>query len=103
MDKKIKTIGLFLLILTGQILYGQTTDKEKAFAKGKEAVKLIDSGNFDESINLLKEAQKLDPERIDYPYELALAHYLKEDYKGAIKILEKIIDNKDATERKFGE
>ena len=101
MNRKIKTIGLLLLITTGQILYGQTTNKEKALAKGKEAIQLMDNGKIDESIKLLQEAQKLDPDRIDYPYELALAHYLKEDYKNAIKILKKIIKHKDVNERTF--
>lgn len=55
--------------------------------KGLEAIKLMDNGKFDESIKLLEEAQKLDPKKFDYPYEIAYAHYIQEDYKGAIKIL----------------
>lgn len=99
MKRKIRTIGLILLI-TGQILYGQT-NKEKALAKGQEAIKLMDNGQVDESIKLLKEAQKLDPDRLDYPYELAYAYYLKEDYKGAIKTLEPNIKHKEVSERFF--
>ena len=101
MNRKIRTIGLILLITTGQIIYGQTTNEDKALAKGKEAIQLMDDGKIDESIKLLKEAQKLDPNRIEYPYELAYAHYLKEDYKEVIKTLEKIVGRKDATERLF--
>ena len=101
MNRKIKTIGLLLLIMTGQILYGQTTNEEKALAKGLEAVKLIDAGRLDESVKLLKEAQKLDPKRIDYPYELALVQYMRKDYKGAIKILEKNVGHKDVIGRVF--
>lgn len=100
MIKKIKTIGLILFLSAGQMLYGQT-NKELALAKGREAVELIDNGKLDESIVLLKEAQKLDPDRIDYPYELALVQYMKEDYKGAIKILEKQLKHKDVTDRIF--
>ena len=100
MTKTIKTIGLLLFLAAGQIASGQT-NKEKALEKGQEAIKLMDDGKFDESIKLLEEAQKLDPERIDYPYELAYAHYAKEDFKGAIKILEKNIDHKDVTESLF--
>lgn len=100
MTRKIKTIGLLLFITAGQIVYGQS-NKEKALEKGQEAIKLMDNGKVDESIKLLEEAQKLDPDRFDYPYELAYAHYIKEDYKGAIKILEKNIDHKDVTERLF--
>lgn len=101
MTRKIKIIGLLLFIAGGQIVYGQTVNKEKALEKGREAIQLMDNGKVDESIKLLEEAQKLDPERFDYPYELAYAHYLKEDYSGAIKILEKQINHKDVTELLF--
>lgn len=98
--KKIKTFGLFLFIAIGHVAYSQS-NKEIALEKGMEAIKLMDNGQVDESIKLLEEAQKLDPERIDYPYELAYAHYLKEDYAGAIKILEKHTEHKDVNERLF--
>ena len=100
MTRTIKTIGLLLFITAGQIAFGQT-NKEKALTKGKEAIKLMDNGKLDESIKLLEEAQKLDPERFDYPYELAYAYYAKEDYKEAVKILEKNKTHKDATDRLF--
>lgn len=100
MTNKIKIIGLLLCFVAGQIAYGQT-NKEKALSKGQEAIELMDNGKVDESIKLLEEAQKLDPDRFDYPYELSYAHYLKEDYKGVIEILEKNIDHKDVTERLF--
>lgn len=100
MTKTIKTIGLLLFITAGQIAFGQT-DKEKALEKGQEAIKLMDNGKVEESIKLLEEAQKLDPDRFDYAYELAYAHYLKEDYKGAIKILELNINHKNVNERLF--
>lgn len=97
---KIKTFSLVILLTAGQFAIGQTNE-EKAFAKGHEAIKLMDSGKVDESIKLLEEAQKLDPDRFDYPYELAYAYYLKEDFKGAIKILEKNKNHKDVTDRLF--
>jgi tetratricopeptide (TPR) repeat protein len=100
MTRTIKTIGLLLFFTAGQIAFGQT-NKEKALEKGQEAIKLMDDGKVPESIKLLEEAQKLDPDRFDYPYELAYAHYLKEDYKGAVKILEKNKSHKDVTERLF--
>lgn len=83
-----KTTAWILLLFAAQITYGQN-NKEKAFAKAQEAVQLMDKGKVDESITLLEEAQKLDPERYIYPYELAYAYYLKQDYKKAVKILEK--------------
>src|SRR5688572_17904692 len=95
-----KTITLFLFLTIGQIVCGQN-DKEKALSKGREAIQLMDNGKIEESIKLLEEARKLDPDRFDYPYELAYARYIKEDYTGAISILEKLLDHKDATERLF--
>ena len=100
MTRTIKTFGLLLFITAGQIAFGQT-NKEKALAKGQEAIKLMDNGKLDESIKLLEEAQKLDPDRFDYPYELAYAYYAKEDFKEAVKILEKNKTHKDVTERLF--
>jgi len=97
MTKTIKTLGFLLLITAGQFAFGQT-NKEIALTKGQKAIELMDNGKIKESIKLLEEAQKLDPDRFDYPYEMAYAHYLQEDYKGAIKILEKIMNHKDVEE-----
>ncbi len=92
---------LISAILLTVISMNAQNKKEQALAKGQEAVELMDNGRFDESIKLLEQAQKLDPDRFDYPYELALAHYLKEDYKTAIKILEKNKNHPDVTDRLF--
>lgn len=101
MTRKIKTIGFLLFIMAGQIVYGQTTNKEKALDKGKEAIKLMDNGKFDESIKLLEEAQKYDPDDINYPYELGYAYYAKKDYKKASKYLESILKHKDINDRVY--
>ncbi|MFA7380234.1 MAG: tetratricopeptide repeat protein [Bacteroidia bacterium] len=101
MTRKIKTIGLLLFIAVGQIVFGQTTNKEKALSIGKEAIKLMDNGKIDESIELLEEAQKLDPEDIIYPYELGYAYYAKKDYKKAKKYLESILKHKDINDRVY--
>jgi tetratricopeptide (TPR) repeat protein len=100
MTKIIKTIALVLFIIIGKNTYGQT-DKEKALEKAHMAIELMDKGEFEESILLLEEAQKLDPDRLDYPYEMAYAYYLMEDYEEVIKILENNIDHKDVNERLF--
>jgi len=100
MKKTLKTIGLLLFISAGQFAYGQS-DKEKAFEKGNKAVQLEDAGKYDEAIILLKEAQKLDPEYISYPYELAYSYYSKQDYKTAINYLEPILNNAKADDQVF--
>ncbi len=100
MLRKCLPLGLVLVFCLGQLVNAQS-NAESALAKAREAVELMDNGKYDESIKLLEEAQVLDPGRFDYPYELAYAYYLKEDYKQAIKILEKNIDHKDVTEQLF--
>jgi tetratricopeptide (TPR) repeat protein len=77
------------------------TNKEIALKKGMEAVKLMDQGKLDESIKLLKEAQKIDTEEINYPYEIAYAHHLKKDTKEALRIVEGLVKKSGATERIF--
>lgn len=101
MTNKIKAIGMMLFLATGQAVYGQATDKEKALDKGKEAIRLMDDGKFDESIQLLEEAQKLDPGDIIYPYELGYAYYARKEYTKASKYLESILKHKDVNDRVY--
>jgi tetratricopeptide (TPR) repeat protein len=61
----------------------------------------MDNGKVDESIKLLEEAQKLDPDNINYPYELGYAYYAKENYKKASKYLESILKHKDINDRVY--
>src|SRR4051812_34208800 len=95
-----KALMLIVLVSAIQIVAAQT-NKETALSKATEAIKLVDDGKFDDGIKLLEEAQKLDPDNYNYPYEIAYARYSKEDYKGAIDILEKITDYKDVNDRLY--
>ncbi|MCO6495745.1 MAG: hypothetical protein J5I91_08720 [Bacteroidetes bacterium] len=94
----IKLIGVFILLLSTQLSYSQTSDskKDKAAKIAHQAIKLMDDGYFKKSIQMFKECKRLDPENIIYPYEIAYAYYLKQDYKKTIKILERIKRHKDA-------
>ena len=65
MIKNIKTYSLFLLVIAGQLAFGQS-DKEKALEKGNKAIELEDGGKMDEAIKLLEESQKLDPDNFNY-------------------------------------
>lgn len=95
MNKILKIIGLLTMIFVGQISYGQTT-KEQALVKAREGIRLEDKeGKFDEAIKLFDEAQMLDPENINYPYEMAYAYISKKEYKEALSILEKLLNHKD--------
>ena len=97
MIKQIKLIALFVLLFTASAVYSQT-NSEKAIEMKENAIKLMDDGKVDESIKILQEAQKLDPENIFIPYEIAYAYVLKKDYQEAVKILEKNLDNKKVTD-----
>ncbi|HEY8404801.1 MAG TPA: tetratricopeptide repeat protein [Flavobacteriales bacterium] len=74
--------------------YSQTKE-EQAESLTRSAIELMDNGHVDESIALIKKAQKLDPNNIIYPYELGYAYYLKKDYKSAIKVLSKLTNRPD--------
>lgn len=88
----------FIIILTYSLAsYGQN-EQEEALKLGYKAVEMIDNGKQLEAIDLLKQAKKLDPENIDYTYEIAYAYYTLKEYKKAIKILKKITQHKDATD-----
>ncbi len=84
-----KLIFVLLFHLSSFPLLAQT-NKEIAYSKGMEAIKLMDEGKIDESINILKVCQKLDPDNYVYPYEIAFAHVQKDEYGKAIKILNKV-------------
>lgn len=81
---------LLLLVQFIVVSFFAQTDQEKAFEKAKEAIKMMDAGQIDESIQLLRECEKMDPENYQYPYEIAYAHVLKEEYDKAAKILKKV-------------
>ena len=100
MKNTLKLFGLILILTTSQITFGQT-NKEKALEKGKKAIQLEDEGNFKEAIALLEEAQKLDPDYIDYPYELGYAYYAQKDYKKAAKYLESLLKNPNVYDQVF--
>lgn len=95
MTKKITGILLFILLtVLFHISYGQNK-KIKAEENAENALKLEEDGKFDAAIRLLKVSQKLDPEEIEYPYEIAYAYYSKKSYKQAIKYLLPLTKHKD--------
>lgn len=61
----------------------------------------MDSGKIDESITILEQEKKNDPNRFDYSYELAYAYYLKTDFKKSISILEKVKNHQFVTDRLY--
>lgn len=73
----------------------------KAKDLGRQAVTLEDQGHFMEALNLLADAQKLDPASAIYPYEMAYCYYSTKDYQRAIEILLKLKSYKDVFARVY--
>ena len=97
---KITALATIILVAFAQIANCQN-NRSQALEMAREAISLMDNGKLDESIKLLEKAQKLDPDNILFPYEIAYANYLKENYQNAIKILEKLTKRKDVTDLVF--
>jgi tetratricopeptide (TPR) repeat protein len=95
MKRTIKTVGLILLLIAGQIAYGQT-NKAKALEIGNQAIKLEDDGEYEKAIKLFETAQRIDPDKVDYPYEIAYCYFQLKEYEKVINIAEKLTDYKDA-------
>jgi tetratricopeptide (TPR) repeat protein len=76
-------------------------DKDKAREYGYEAVKLLDNAQYEEAIELLEQASKLDGEDPVYSYEIAYAYYAQKQYRKTAEILESIIDHKKANDQYF--
>ena len=75
-------IFLFFLLQFLVISSFAQSDSEIALTKAKEAIKLMDEGKIDKSIELLEESQKLDSKNYIYPYEIAYAYVLKKEEGG---------------------
>ncbi len=89
-----KTISMLTLLLIFSVsIFAQDDNIEKAKAIGLEAIKLIDDGQNLKAINMLREAEKLDPNNIVYPYEIAYAYVEMKKYKDAISILEGLLNH----------
>jgi|TARA_B110000967_G_C18777140_1_gene506191 tetratricopeptide (TPR) repeat protein len=97
-----KIITIILFISFGLNSFGQTSDdKSEAYDIAKEAIKIMDNGEIEKSIGMLKKAQKLDPENYLYPYEIGYAYLLQKDYKNAIKTLKPVLKYKDNNDQCF--
>lgn len=98
-----KKITLVIVSIMVTVLsYAQSDSvKQKAYEKAVEAIRLMDNGEIDQSIDLLQESARLDPGNCNYPYEIGLAYYLKEDYKKAVEYYEKVIRMEGASDQAY--
>lgn len=93
-----KTITIAILTLLTIAVYGQN-NQEKAYELGMKAIEKMEAGDIQESIKLLEESMELDPDNINYPYEIAYAHYLDKNYQKAIKVLKKLTKHDEVNDR----
>mgnify|MGYP000300725185 CR=1 FL=1 len=68
-------------------ILGFSQQEKDAYALGVEGVTLIDEGNFDEGIKLLKQARNLEPADYDYSFEIGRAYLKSGNAKKAEKFL----------------
>lgn len=93
---------LFLFLAISFSLNAQDgSPRQKAQELLKNGIKLMDEGKFEESISVLEEAIALDPEPLDYTYELGFAYYLKKDYEKSISICKTLLSHKDVIDRVY--
>lgn len=82
--------------------FAQQSKKDEAKALGQKALVLMDDERkYNQAIKLLEQAQQLDPEEINYPYEIAYAHNALANYKKAAAMLEKLANRPDAFARVY--
>lgn len=98
--KEAKTLLLVLFTLALSVATAQS-DREKAHQKLLKAVELMDEGKLDESIELLEQGQKLDPQNGDFPYETGFAYYQKGEYKKALKYIESALKLEGVTDQYY--
>lgn len=92
-----RKIIIVLLTVFTITAYGQTK-KEKAYNLSVKATEEMESGNIKGAIKIFGKAKKLDPDEINYPYQIAYANYLKKDYKESIEVLKELLDHPNVTD-----
>ncbi len=90
-------LGIFILSILLLVVSTASaqSNAEKAAELGKQAVTLEDNGNYGGALKLLAEAQKLDPNSLTYPYEMAYSYYSQKEYQKAIDVLSGLTASKD--------
>ncbi len=97
-----RTFIIILFISIGINSFGQSKDnKEKAYEIALQAIKIMDNGDLDKSIELLKKSQKLDTKNYNYSYEIGYAYFLQKNYKKAIETLKEVIKYKKNNDQCF--
>lgn len=85
--RRILTLIICLLALLGARAQQLTDDDIQQY---EYAVYFMDNGMPDKSLEILDKLIKKYPDMPDLVYEMAYAHYIKEDYKQALKLLQRL-------------
>ena len=96
--KKLTLILIFLGLLT---ISEAQTNREKAIELKNQAIELMDNGKIDESLKLLEQAQQIDPDYINIPYEIAFAYQLAKDYDKSIEIAKPLLKHPDVFDQVY--
>lgn len=88
-------LGFFALLSKAQ------PEREKAIGLKNQAIELMDNGKIDESLKLLEQAQKLDPNYINIPYEIAYAYQLIKNYDKCIETAKPLLKHPDVFDQVY--
>lgn len=99
--KILRTILLQLACTIVFVYSFAQTENEPARELILQAIELMDEGQTEAALELLEQARLIEPDNLFIPYEMALAHYIAEDYATAIEILEELSREEDAWDQVF--
>lgn len=89
-----KTILTFIICGILFQSFGQS-NTERAIELKNQAIELMDNGKIEESLKLLNQAQELDPNYMNIPYEIAFAYQLAKEYDKSIEVAKKLLKHPD--------
>lgn len=102
--REIKRTGAMLtalLVMIGIVRAQGQPNGDLAREKCSAAIALMDEGQVAESIKVLEECLRLDPQQVNCRYEMAYAQYLNKNYPQAIAILRELTSRSDARDIYF--
>jgi tetratricopeptide (TPR) repeat protein len=91
----------FIVLLSITLQISAQDTQKMAREKAIKAIELMDNGQIEESIELLKEADRLHPDQFDYKYEIAYAYYIDKNYKKSIKVLNDLKTHPNVSDRLY--
>ncbi len=93
----------FLLILASFLPVDAQlqSNAERANQLTQEAIELMDNGKIAESLELLNQALKIDPDNINVSYEMIYAYYLMEDYKHCVEVAKPLLKHPDVFDQVY--